>query len=54
MGRATWEDWGDTAGRGFATGCSALDHGDDDHDGDENHDHHVDDGDKEWRERHGS
>jgi len=39
LGRGTWEDWSDSAGRGFAKGCTAPDHGDDDHVGDANHDH---------------
>jgi hypothetical protein len=52
MGRATWEDWADSAGRGFAKGCSAPDHGDDDHDGDHNHNHCADDGDRDWHDRH--
>jgi hypothetical protein len=53
MGRATWEDWQDSVGRGFAKGCAAPDHADDDHDGDDNHDHCVDDGDRDWHKRHG-
>lgn len=52
LGRATWTNWGDTAGRGFARGCVEPDHGDDHHGGDDNHDHKVDDGDRDWRERH--
>jgi hypothetical protein len=53
MGRATWEEWEDSVGRGFAKGCGATDHADDDHDGDDNHDHCVDDGDRDWHKRHG-
>lgn len=53
MGRATWEAWDDSVGRGFAKGCSAPDHGDDGHAGDSNHDHCVDDGDHDWQGRHG-
>jgi hypothetical protein len=52
IGKATWTNWGDTAGRGFARGCVEPDHGDDNHAGDDNHDHKVDDGDRDWRERH--
>ena len=51
IGKATWTNWGDTAGRGFARGCVEPDHDDDHHDGDDNHDHKVDDGDRDWRER---
>jgi hypothetical protein len=54
LGRATWVDRGDTAGRGFAQGCRALsDHGDDHHDGDCDHDHDSDHDDREFdRDRH--
>ena len=52
IGKATWTNSGDTAGRGFARGCVEPDHGDDNHAGDDNHDHKVDDGDRDWRERH--
>jgi len=53
LGRATWEDWDDTAGRGFAKGCLKPDHDDDHHDGDEDHDHCVNDHDREWKDRRG-
>ena len=50
MGRRTWTDRGDTAGRGFAQGCGALsDHDDDDHDGDCDKDHDVDDHDSDYK-----
>ena len=52
IGTSTWTQWSDTAGRGFARGCSEPDHGDDSHVGDDNHDHKVDDGDNDWRGRH--
>jgi hypothetical protein len=54
LGRATWIDRGDTAGRGFAMGCGVLtDHGDDHHDGDCDHDHDFDNDDHDWdRDRH--
>ena len=44
LGRATWVDRGDTAGRGFAMGCGVLtDHGDNrPQDGDCDHDHDFD------------
>jgi hypothetical protein len=49
---SNWEDWEDSVGGGFAKDRSAPDHGDDDHDGDYNHDHCVDDGNRDWRKRH--
>lgn len=52
LGKANWNNWSHTAGRGFARGCVDADHGDDHHDGDDNHDHKYDDGDRDWRERH--
>jgi hypothetical protein len=52
LGRATWVQWQDSAGRGYAKGCLAPDHGDDHHHGDDNHDHCVDDHDRDWRDRH--
>jgi hypothetical protein len=49
MGRKTWYSFNDTAGRGFARGCVALFHCDDDkHDGDKDHDHDYDDHDDWW------
>jgi len=48
LGRATWVDRSDTAGRGFAMGCGRLDHGDDEHDGDNDRDHDVNDDDHEF------
>jgi hypothetical protein len=42
LGRATWVDRADTAGRGFARGCVAPDHDDDKHDGDCDKDHDND------------
>ncbi len=48
LGRATWHAHTDTAGRGFAKGCAAADHPDDDHDGDCDRDHDVDDDDHEY------
>jgi hypothetical protein len=52
--RATWEEWEDSVGRGFAQGCGKPDDGDFDIDGDHNHDHSVDDCDRDWHERHGA
>jgi hypothetical protein len=52
MGRATWEDRFDTAGRGFAKGCGRPDCGDDSHDGDDDHDHDRTAGDDGFRDRH--
>jgi hypothetical protein len=49
MGRRTWVDFSDTAGRGFARGCTAFNHCEDDvHDGDKDHDHDYDDHDDWW------
>ena len=58
LGRATWVDRTDTAGRGFAQGCASINnHDDDEHDGDHDKDHDRDDDDDEYdrnrRERDG-
>lgn len=48
MGRATWVDRSDIAGRGFAMGCGRPDHDDDDHDGDHDRDHDRDEDDDKY------
>jgi hypothetical protein len=49
LGRRTWVDFSDTAGRGSARGCSAATHCEDDrHFGDKDHDHDFDDDDDRW------
>ena len=55
IGRATWVDRTDTAGRGTAQGCGRPDHGDDcEHHDDHNHDHddEDDDEDRDWKRKH--
>jgi hypothetical protein len=48
LGRKTWTNFGDTAGRGFAQGCGQVDHDDDQHDGDHDKDHDCDDEDHQY------
>jgi hypothetical protein len=52
LGRATWEDRADSAGRGFARGCGQPDQGDVEMPGDENHDGCVNADDSNWKSRH--
>jgi hypothetical protein len=48
IGRATWSNHRDTAGRGFAMGCARPQHDDDDHDDDHDKDHDRDDDDDKY------
>jgi hypothetical protein len=49
LGRKTWHSFNDTAGRGFARGCVAVFHCEDDqHYGDGDNDHDYDDHDDWW------
>ena len=48
LGRKTWTNFGDTAGRGFAQGCGQVNHDDDQHDGDHDKDHDCDAEDQQY------
>jgi hypothetical protein len=50
LGRATWNNHGDTAGRGFAQGCTRPSHGDDKPHGDEDYDWDVDGDDSKFHD----
>jgi hypothetical protein len=51
IGRATWEDWEDSVGRGFAEGCGRPDHDDSEVEDDFDHDHERTPRDDDYRQR---